>query len=58
MDRLITYSEYEEVERVLTYLRNDLNIKASRIEKCPSILYFGSENIVDNYNSAWYNQTV
>ena len=50
MDRLITYSEYEEVEKVLKYLRNTLNIKPSRIEKCPSILYFGCENIIDNYN--------
>ena len=49
MDRLITYGAYAEIESVLDYLRTKLSIKASRIEKCPSILYFGTDNIVNNY---------
>lgn len=49
MDRIIGYGEYQSIEKVLKYLRTFLSIKARRIEMCPSILYFGFENVRKNY---------
>ena len=48
-DKVLSYGEYKSIEYVLEYLRTYLSIKARRIELCPSILYFGVENIKANY---------
>ena len=48
-DKILTDGEYESILYVLEFLRNELNIKARRIEMCPSILYFGVQNIKKNY---------
>ena len=38
-NNILTYGEYIDIDKTLDYLINKLNISASNIEKCPSILY-------------------
>ena len=40
-------ADYKKVEYVLSFLRGELNISSKNIEKCPSILYCGVDNIRD-----------
>ena len=48
-DVLINKAEYNTIEYVLSFLRTELSISSKNIEKCPSILYCGVDNIRDNY---------
>ena len=48
-DILMDKAEYNTIEYVLSFLRNELGISSKNIEKCPSILYCGVDNIRDNY---------
>ena len=48
-DRLIEMGNPSDIEYMLSYLRHDLGVPPRRIEKCPSILYCGLDNIEDNY---------
>ena len=43
-NNILTYGEYIDIDKTLDYLINKLNISASNIEKCPSILY---KNVVE-----------
>ena len=45
---ILTYGGYQEIDRTLDYLINDLKINQHNIEKCPSILYRNVKNIKDN----------
>ncbi len=38
-NNILTQGEYVDIDKTLDYLINKLNISASNIEKCPSILY-------------------
>lgn len=46
---VLRYGEYGEICDILNYLRNELDIAPKNIEKCPSILCFGSNNIKVNW---------
>ena len=46
---VLRYGEYGEICDILNYLRNELDIAPKNIEKCPSILCFGSNNIKKNW---------
>ena len=48
--RILAFGDYEQIDYALNYLIIDLNIKPRRIEKCPSVLYFGVNYLRDNYN--------
>ena len=48
-DILMDKAEYNTIEYVLSFLRNELGISSKNIEKCPSILYCGVDNIKENY---------
>ena len=50
IDKIVSYGRYSVVEDILSYLRDDLSISATRIEKCPSILYRNVNNIRENFN--------
>ena len=38
-NNILTYGEYQEIDKTLNYLINELRISTLNIEKCPSILY-------------------
>ncbi len=49
-DRVLTYGEYEEINKVLDYLINEKHVPVKSIEECPSIMYFNVNSIEENYN--------
>ena len=44
----MTYGEYQEIDKTLNYLINELRISTLNIEKCPSILYRNVNAIKSN----------
>ena len=48
-DTILERGEYQDIDRTLNYLINELGINPRNIEKCPSIMYFGVDNIRGNY---------
>lgn len=48
-DKIISHGEYHKIKSVLDYLVDELGIKPSRIEKSPSVLYYGFDHIRENY---------
>ena len=49
-NNILTYGEYQDIDRTLNYLVNVLKISSNNIEKCPSILYRRVDNIKENVN--------
>ena len=49
-EKLVDGANYGEVVYVLDFLRDRIGIDPKRIELCPSILYYGIDNIKENYN--------
>ena len=47
---ILEYGEISGIYEVLNFLKTILDIDGKNIEKCPSILYFGPENIRRNWN--------
>jgi hypothetical protein len=47
-NRVLSYGDYDEINKTLDYLINELKISSTNIEKCPSILY-------RNVNAIRYN---
>ena len=47
-NNILTQGEYVDIDKTLNYLINKLNISASNIEKCPSILYKNVAKIEKN----------
>ena len=48
---VLDYGNYEEIEEILKYLIYELNCEVKNVEKCPSILYISSKNVIENnYN--------
>ena len=47
---ILTYGEFNEIDKTLNYLINELKISNVNIEKCPSILYRNVEQIRQNVN--------
>ena len=47
--RILAFGDYEQIDYALNYLIVDLSLKPRRIEKCPSVLYFGVNNLKENY---------
>ena len=47
-NNILTQGEYIDIDKTLNYLINKLNISASNIEKCPSILYKNVAEIEKN----------
>ena len=48
-NNVLKYGEYREICDTLDYLRDEVKILSRNIEKCPSILYFSTKNIRDNW---------
>ena len=48
-DTILDHGEYQDIDKTLNYLINELGINPRNIEKCPSIMYFGVDNIRENY---------
>ena len=46
---ILIYGNEQDIIYVLNFLKEELNIDSKNIEKCPSILYFGIDNIKHNY---------
>ena len=46
---ILEYGNENDILYVLDFLKKELNIDSKNIEKCPSILSFGIDNIKDNY---------
>lgn len=46
---ILIYGNEQDIIYVLNFLKEELNIDGKNIEKCPSILYFGIDNIKHNY---------
>ena len=47
-NNILSYGEFNEIDRTLDYLINSLKISPINIEKCPSILYRNTDNVKDN----------
>ena len=47
-NNVLTYGEYEDIDKTLDYLINELKVSRANIEKCPSILYRNVNAIKDN----------
>ena len=47
-NNVLTYGEYEDIDKTLDYLINELKVSKTNIEKCPSILYRNVDAIKDN----------
>ena len=47
-NNVLTYGEYEDIDKTLDYLINELKVNKKNIEKCPSILYRNVNAIKDN----------
>ena len=48
-NNVLKYGEYREICDTLDYLRDEVKISSKNIEKCPSILYFSTEKVRDNW---------
>ena len=48
-DTILDRGEYQDIDRTLNYLVNELGVSPRNIEKCPSIMYFDVDNIRGNY---------
>ena len=48
-NNVLKYGEYREICDTLDYLRDEVKISSKNIEKCPSILYFSTKKIRDNW---------
>ena len=48
-NNVLKYGEYREICDTLDYLRDEVKILSKNIEKCPSILYFSTKKIRDNW---------
>ena len=48
-DTILDRGEYQDIDRMLDYLINELGISPRNIEKCPSIMYYAVDNIRENY---------
>ncbi len=46
---ILKYGNEIDILYILDFLKTKLNIESKNIEKCPSILYFGVDNIKANY---------
>ena len=49
-DTILDCGEYQDIDRTLNYLINELGISPRNIEKCPSIMYYAVDNIRENYD--------
>ena len=47
-NNVLTYGEYEDIDKTLDYLINELKVSKTNIEKCPSILYRNVNAIKNN----------
>ena len=47
-NNILTYGEYEDIDKTLDYLINELKVSKTNIEKCPSILYRNVNAIKNN----------
>ena len=48
-NNILEYGEYQDIDRTLNYLVNELHINVKNIEKSPSIMYYAVNNIKENY---------
>ena len=48
-DNVLTYGEYQEIKNVLEFLVRECEISPRNIEKAPSILFYNTQNIRENY---------
>ena len=48
-DTILDRGKYQDIDKTLNYLINELGINPRNIEKCPSIMYYGGDNIRGNY---------
>ena len=48
-DTILERGEYQDIDRTLNYLVNELGINPRNIEKCPSVMYHAVDNIRGNY---------
>ena len=48
--RILAFGDYEKIDYALNYLIIDLELRPRRIEKCPSVLYFGVNHLKENYD--------
>lgn len=46
---IFEFGDYDSICYVLDYLRDEVKIAPSNIEKCPSILCFAVQNVRSNY---------
>lgn len=49
-NNILKYGEYQDIDRTLNYLLNELHINTKNIEKSPSIMYYDVNNIKENYD--------
>ena len=49
-DTILERGEYQDIDKTLNYLVNELGISPRNIEKCPSIMYYAVDNIRENYD--------
>ena len=47
-NNILSKGEYEDIDKTLDYLINELKVSKTNIEKCPSILYRNVNAIKDN----------
>ena len=48
-DIILDRGEYQDIDKTLHYLINELGINPRNIEKCPSVMYHAIDNIRGNY---------
>lgn len=48
-DAILECEEYQDIDKTLDYLINELGISSRNIEKCPSIMYYAIDNVKENY---------
>ena len=48
-DTILDRGEYQDIDKTLHYLINELGINPRNIEKCPSVMYHAIDNIRGNY---------
>ena len=48
-DAILECEEYQDIDKTLDYLINELGISPRNIEKCPSIMYYAIDNVKENY---------
>ena len=49
-NNILLQGEYEDIDKTLNYLINELKVSKANIEKCPSILYRNINAIKNNIN--------